>query len=87
MDEESDLDDTDCWALPPLPNWAAKWKTAEVVEEVEATPVEEAKADVVEDAKAEVVEEAEAEVVEAVVEKPAKKAKKAEAPVEPEETN
>ena len=86
IEEESILDDTELLGAATLAKMGGKVETAAVIEEVKATTVEEAKADVVEEAKAEVVEEVKAEVVEAVVEKPAKKAKKTEAPVEPEET-
>jgi len=86
IEEESILDDTELLGASTLAKMGGKAEIAEIIDEVKATTVEETKAEVVEEAKAEVVEEVKAEVVEAVVEKPAKKAKKTEAPVEPEET-
>ena len=89
IEEESNLADTELLGAATLAKMGGKAEIAEVLDEVKAEVVDEEKAKVVKEVKAEpaaFVEEVKAEVVEAVVEKPAKKAKKTEAPVEPEET-
>jgi len=86
IEEESNLADTELLGAATLAKMGGKAEIAEVLDEVKDEVIEETKAEVVEEVKAPVVEEVKAEVVEEVVAKPAKKAKKTEAPVEPEET-